>query len=224
MCGKFTQMATWAEVVAFSQPLGGWRPEDEPFVTATPMRFARIIRLDAEGKRENVAMRWGFADKGAANPARPKHMHARCETIDTRPTFRDAFQNARGILLVGTFNEGEALPSGKTKQWTITPKNHLPIAIAVICEEWRHEEETLWTFVQVTTPANVLISPVTDRMPAILQQEDWVTWLGETDASLHEVKALLKTFEDEGAWDIAPQQTPPKSPKPAKTKEQEGLF
>jgi putative SOS response-associated peptidase YedK len=75
-----------------------------------------------------------------------------------------------------------------------------PVAIAVICEEWRNGTETLENFVQVTTPANALISRITDRMPAILPSETWPTWLGETDASPAEVKALLRTFEDGGNW------------------------
>ncbi len=152
------------------------------------------------GERELVSMRWSFAGKDDATPARPKHMHARCETIDTKPTFANAFAHARGILMVHTFNEGEELPNGKTKQWVITPNDGQPIAIAVICERWNNGTETLDTFIQVTTPANALISRITDRMPAILPRDSWAAWLGETGASLADVKALLlRTFDDGGA-------------------------
>src|SRR5262245_1655066 len=115
MCGKFTQMATSGEVQYFSQPLTGEVGAYAP-VTVTPMRFAKIMRLSVNGKRELVSMRWGFAGKGDASPSRPKHMHARSETVDRLPTFADAFAHARGILMVQTFNEGEELPNGKTKQ------------------------------------------------------------------------------------------------------------
>lgn len=203
MCGKFTQMATWSEVVAFSQPLRGETPAQ--VVVSTPMRMARVIRLGESGARENVAMRWGFADRSAMSPARAKHMHARAETVDTRPAFAQAFADHRGVLLVDTFNEGEELANGKTKQWTITSKDRAPISIAVICEAWRNGDEILWTFVQVTTPANELIAPVTDRMPAVLRPQDWPAWLGETDASPEEVKGLLVAYDDGGAWTIAAQ-------------------
>lgn len=203
MCGKFTQMSSWQEVHAFSQPLVV-TPSDEAIVS-TPMRFANVMRLNATGLRELVPMRWGFAGRDDAAPVRPKHMHARCETIDNRPTFTDAFANARGILLVHTFNEGEELPNGKTKQWVVTPQDGQPIAIAVICEKWSNGAEVLETFVQVTTPANEIISRITDRMPAILPREAWPTWLGETEASLSDVKALLRTFEDAGNWTMTEQ-------------------
>jgi putative SOS response-associated peptidase YedK len=49
------------------------------------------------------------------------------------------------------------------------PNEGKPIAIAVICEKWTNGEENLDTFIQVTTPANLLISKITDRMPAILR-------------------------------------------------------
>ncbi|MEQ1718757.1 MAG: SOS response-associated peptidase family protein [Hyphomicrobium sp.] len=215
MCGKFTQRVDWTDIVAC--PTANAAASE--IVASTPMRMARIIRLNDKGERENVAMRWGFADRNAANPARPAHMHARAETIDTRPTFAAAFTGRRGILVVETFNEGEELPNGKTKQWTITPRDGAPVAIAVICEEWRNGDETLWTFVQVTTPANALIAPVTDRMPAILRPQDWPAWLGETDASFAEIKRLLATYDDGGAWTIAPQEL-----KKASARSQPDLF
>jgi putative SOS response-associated peptidase YedK len=76
----------------------------------------------------------------------------------------------------------------------------------VICEKWTNGAETLDTFIQVTTPANALISRITDRMPAILRPEDWATWLGETDASPAGVKAVLRTFEDGGNWTMTEQE------------------
>lgn len=222
MCGKFTQMATWKGLVAFSQPLTV--PSDRLSVTiATPMRFANIMRLNATCDREMMPMRWGFAGKKDGVPFQPKHMHARCETIDSRPTFKQAFEHGRGILFVHTFNEGEELPNGKTKQWVITPKGAKPIAIAGICEKWRNGAETLQTFSQVTTPANQLISRITDRMPAILEQDDWATWLGETDASSDDIKGILKTFDDRGTWTMA-EQARSRRAKPQQPNTQQGLL
>jgi hypothetical protein len=69
-------------------------------------------------------MRWGFADARAKTPLeRPRHMHARAETIDRLPTFADAFAHARGLVPVKTFKVGEELPNGRVKQWVITPRD-----------------------------------------------------------------------------------------------------
>lgn len=221
MCGKFTQMATWEEVVAFSQPLVA-TPEGAAVTVSTPMRMAKILRLGEDGKRELVSMRWGFSRPGNAS-FKPDHMHARAETIDTRPMFMESFAERRAIVLVDTFNEGEALPSGKTKQWVIRPKDRKPIAIAVIWEEWQGEDGAVPCFIQVTTPANALIAKITDRMPVILPQEDWPLWLGEVDAPLDEVKALLRTFDDRGNWEMS-EQSRASAAKLAKPKPQMDLF
>lgn len=220
MCGKFTQMASWEEVVAFSQPLTA-TTEGGPVTVSTPMRLAKVMRLGEDGARELAAMRWGFSKP--ENPAfKPDHMHARAETIDTRPTFAEAFSERRGIVLVETFNEGEALPGGKTKQWVIRPKDRKPIAIAVIWEEWAGDAGSEPTFVMVTVPPNALIARITDRMPAILRQEDWGTWLGEDSAPLAQVKSLLKTFDDRGNWEMTEQAPGPS--RAARPKAQGELF
>ncbi|MDX2233216.1 MAG: SOS response-associated peptidase family protein [Hyphomonadaceae bacterium] len=214
MCGKFTQLASWEEVHAFSQPMADASPA-AAVIVSTPMRFAKVIHRGADGTRMLTPMRWGFPEKSATSPARPKHMHARAETIDTRPTFAPAFESGRGLLMVHTFNEGEELPGGKTRQWTITPRDGQPIAIAVIFERWVRGEEDLLTFVLVTTPANALIGRITDRMPAVLRPQDWPAWLGETDAPPGAVKALLSTFDDGGTWEMREQDAksrPPPAP------------
>lgn len=221
MCGKFTQMATWEEVVAFSQPLTAI-PEGGPVTVSTPMRTAKVMRLGEDGTREFAPMRWGFSKP--ENPSfKPDHMHARAETVDSRPTFAESFAERRGIVLVETFNEGEALPSGKTKQWVIRPKDRKPIAIAVIWEEWVGDAGSEATFVMVTVPPNDLIGRITDRMPAILRQGDWGAWLGEDDASPRDAKALLRTFDDEGNWEMSEQVAPSRA-KAAKPKAQGDLF
>jgi putative SOS response-associated peptidase YedK len=222
MCGEFTQMMSWRQVRDLADLMG--RPEHIPrddAVIGTPMRLCRIIHLDDSGARANSAMRWGFADRHAKSPLeRPKHMHARAETIDQLPTFAGDFACRRGILLTKTFNVGQELPNGKTIQHTITPRDDKPMAIAVVWEKWENRNEgTLLTFVMVTTPSNTLIAGVADRMPAILQPQDWPLWLGETAAPLSRVKAILQTYA--GAWDMAGQETPYK---PARNYAQSSLL
>ncbi|HEY1836439.1 MAG TPA: SOS response-associated peptidase family protein [Rhizomicrobium sp.] len=224
MCGKFTQMMSWKEVHDLSELTSTATAPDE-IVTVTPMRMAKILRLDASGTRELVNMRWGWAGRGAKDPTgKPEFIHARIETLDVKPTFRDAFLHGnRGIAVVTTFNEGEEISPSKTRQHVITPRDGKPVAIAVLWERWTNRNEgELLTFVMVTTPPNRLISKITERMPAVLGNADWSKWLGEERAGSDELKAMLKPFE--GDWDMQAAGKPPPPPKPAKANSQPDLF
>ena len=153
MCGKFTALASWSEVVEFSQPLtesggGGLLP---------------LIVWDAETRaRRVVKMRWGFPDP--RDWRRPRPIHARSETIDGKEPFRTPFHaGQRGIVVFRTFNEGEEVvkPSGRTetRQWTIDPRDGEPRGFAFV---WRRFEISdlpapMLACVMATVPANELI-------------------------------------------------------------------
>jgi putative SOS response-associated peptidase YedK len=216
MCGKFTQMMSWGEVVEYSDFLKA--PKDGPAETATPTRFASIIRMNPEtGKRESVRMRWGIPKPGRDDPLGPGYMHVRSETIDTLKTWRDPFLYRRGIVVVHTFNEGKELPNGKTEQHIVTPNDAKPIAIAVLWERWADRNSgALLCFAIVTTPPNKLIGTITDRMPAIIQPESWAKWLGEEPAHEVELKSLLVPFEGDWTMKAAEKNKPPTPKKPAK--------
>jgi len=218
MCGKFTQMMSWRELVTLADLVGAAPSESE---TVTPMRFATVVTLDEDGSRKAIQMRWGMVARHAKDPmSGTKHIHARAETIDTLPTFREAFAERRGLVAVSTFNEGKEITPTKTEQHVITPRDGKPLAIAVIWERWTHRTEgELLTFAMVTVPANALIGTITDRMPAIVKPEDWGKWLGEEPASVDALKAMLTPYE--GDWDMHPQT---KTPPPKKPSAQSELF
>jgi len=214
MCGKFTQMLAWKELVILAELLG---TTGGPAVTVTPMRVARVIIRGDAGGRESVAMRWGMVARHAKDPhSGTKHIHARAETVDRLPTFREAFVRRRGLVAVSTFNEGKELTPTKTEQHRITPRDGAPLAIAVIWERWTHRDEgELLTFAMLTVAANRLIGTITDRMPAVLGPEHWSRWLGDEPATIEELKAML--VPREGDWDMAKEE---KESRPA----QPGLF
>ena len=220
MCGKFTQKHNWRELVRLSDIARGAEPESVE--TVTPMRFAQVIALDNYGVRRSVSMRWGLIPPHAedAKQAKP-HIHARAETIDTKPTFRESFLNRRGLILVSTFNEGEEVGS-KTVQYVCTPKDGKHIAIAVIWDRWSDGGPSLLSFAMVTTPPCEIISTITDRMPALLEDSDWPKWLGEEPASVEELKAMLRVSPRD--LDMARAGKPASPAKPSCSADQAELF
>jgi len=200
MCGKFTAIASWAEVVAFMQPLSAEHSENKNApdreVTYRVMTNLPIILFDkAAGRRRVVPMRWGFPHP--QDWRRPQPIHARSETIDTTRAFAAAFRDGqRGIVLMQTFNEAPDV-EGPAVQHTITPGDDGMLAAAFL---WRRFEmpgqQPMFACVLVTVPANKLIATLpTDRMPAFLAPEDWAVWLDEEAATPDDGKACLKTVE-----------------------------
>ncbi len=206
MCGKFTQSRDAANLVR----LGAAFPAGEED-TVTPMRTAQVIALDGKGVRKSVRMRWGLVPGSAADPAGAKpHIHARAETIDTKPTFRDCFARRRGIVVVSTFNEGEEVTPSRTQQYVLTPRDGAPVAIAVLWERWGSGETLLLSFAMVTVEANPLVATIADRMRALLDEGDWAKWLGEEPATAEELKAMLRPAPRE--FDMRRAGRPPSRP------------
>ena len=251
MCGKFTFMATWAQVVAFSQPLTA-KPTNAPEETATPMRWAPVLHLDAKGERTQTSMRWGFSKFNKAKGYEsPDLIHARDDKVLRSEVWRPHFETRRGLLIVTSFNEGEEVatfkpdrvtPTGKTRtvQWTIRPKDGSMLAIAVLYRDHLSPVGPILEFVQVTTPANegigkFVVGDPDKRMPAVLPASALPMWLGEIPASPEAVRDLLRTYEDGGAWEMRRAGEPRagelkkdkpanSTPKAAKTNRGPGLF
>lgn len=215
MCGKFTALASWREVVDFSQPLT--TRDDDRLITFRVMSNVPVIVFDREtGIRRVVPMRWGFPKPG--NWRVPQPIHARAETVDVKPPFKAPFAaGQRGIVLVRTFNEAPDVP-GHSAQHTITPGARAGTGLAFVWDRFAIADlpVPMLACVLVTVPANQLIARLpADRMPAVLDDKDWPVWLGETEASAADVKATLKTAEGLD-WTMAPERPPEKpSEKPA---------
>lgn len=227
MCGKFTALASWREVVAFSQPLteqggsdGPGEGSNDEIVTFRVGGPLPVVIWDAEAsQRRVVPMRWGFPDP--RDWRRPRPIHARSETVEAKDPFRRPFHaGQRGIVVFRTFNEGEEVATStggtKVRQWTVDPRDGQPRGFAFVWNRFTIPDlpAPILACVMVTVPANELIrrtiKPLEEdpRMPAILKDDAWSTWLGEIDAA--DAKAVLKTMEGI-KWNAAPE---PKKPKP----------
>jgi putative SOS response-associated peptidase YedK len=207
MCGKFTAMLSWQDAVFLDAPTA--YPADDldndTEITFRVMDNIPLLVWDKEKQQHRTLFaRWGFPAR--ADWRRPDPIHARAETIEQKPTFRDAFLDGqRGIAFVKTFCEAPDLP-GPTQQHVVTPDvQKSPIAFL-----WRKFDtgapEPLYACVMVTVPANRLIAGLpTDRMPAFLESDDFSKWIGEQPASVDKLKAMLKTVEGV-RWTMTPEQ------------------
>lgn len=187
MCGRFTNRFTWRELVElyritepYIHPISNLQPR----FNFAPMQRGIVVRLDAEGRREPVMMRWGLVpswskdESGAA-----KCINAKSETVAEKPSFRSAFKSRPCLVPADGFYEWAKLPEGGKQPYFITTKDGEPFAFAGLWERWRAKDghpEVPWleTFTTLTTEPNSLCAPIHDRMPVMLAREDWALWLG----------------------------------------------
>src|SRR5271156_1651984 len=99
MCGRFTQNYTWDEDYAFLKVFGTPRNLCLHYNIA-PTTNVDVIRIDREGRRELVSMRWGLVPYFWKKSLKevPATFNARAETIAEKPMFRDPFQRRRCIV------------------------------------------------------------------------------------------------------------------------------
>ena len=202
MCGRFTQMFTWAEVHAFSQPLTNDPPADnlQPRYNVAPTQEILVVRLNPEGRRESVRLKWGLLppwSKDATQAARC--INARAETVDTLASFRNAFRSRRCLVLASGFYEWRKISPKEKQPHYITAKDGKPFAFAGLWERWQPKDGSpaVETATIITTDANELLRVLHDRMPVILDETEIPKWLGEIPATAGELKAMLKPYPSE---------------------------
>ena len=141
MCGRFTQHYTWAEINEFLSVFGTLR-NLRPRYNIAPTTDVDVIRLDGEGKRELVTMRWGlvpfFWKKGIKEV--PATFNARAETVETKPMFRDAFKRRRCIIPASGFYEWTDEPHGKQPHLFTAADGSPILAMAGLWDRWRNPE------------------------------------------------------------------------------------
>src|SRR5262249_7259333 len=119
------------------------------------------------------------------------------ETAASKPTFAEAVCKRRCLIPADSFYEWQQLGPRKKRPWNFRLKDGSPFAFAGVWEAWRPPEggKPLFTCALLTVPANDVVRPVHDRMPAILRPADYGAWMhrGTTDPS--RVMPLVRPYE-----------------------------
>jgi putative SOS response-associated peptidase YedK len=95
--------------------------------------------------------------------------------------FRAAFAQRRCLVPAPAYYEWRGDPDGKTP-FAVARVDGDPVAFGGIWETWKSPDgELLQTFATITTDANRQLAAIQDRMPVIIEREDWPLGLGEGD-------------------------------------------
>jgi putative SOS response-associated peptidase YedK len=149
-----------------------------------------MVVRNADGRRVREAMTWGFPRrlKTMKPTSKPlKVNNTRDDKLDT-PFWKDSFAKRRCLIPVTAWAEAEGEAGKMTKTWYSLPDTEL-ITVAGI---WRNTVEWGDAYAMVMTEACSQMQEVHDRMPIILEADEWDQWmLGTPD----EAKELVKTYD-----------------------------
>ena len=201
MCGRYTQVRAWSDLVRLYRITAPATPLNlPPRYNVAPTQDVPVVRSDRKGgERELVMMRWGLVPFWAKDiGVGVKMINARAETIADKPAFRHAFRQRRCLVVADGFYEWQAaVGRGRKQPYFITIDGDRPFAFAGLWETWTSPEGgRVDSCTIVVTSANDQLRPMHDRMPAVLGPEVFDLWL-DTTASLDQAKSLLAPYAGE---------------------------
>lgn len=145
------------------------------------------------GGREPVLLRWGLVPHWAESTELAARMiNARAETVAEKPAFRDPFRERRCLILTSGFYEWQKRAGGKQPYFICRPDRQ-PFAFAGLWDRWnRPSSEPVESCTIVTTVPNRILEAIHDRMPVILQPEQYDNWLDTSVSDRTLLEGLLR--------------------------------
>lgn len=215
MCGRFAITLPPEAVRAFFQYVE--RPNFPPRTNIAPTQPVPIVRSerDPDGvrRRHFALVRWSFLPAFVKNPKDfPLVINARSETVLEKASFRNAMKRRRCIFIADAFYEWRRFPKpakGKappSQPFLIRRRDGQPMALAGLWETWTGPDgEEVDGACIVTTDANGLMASIHDRMPVILEPEDFDAWLECDETDVKPAAQLMKPARDDvlEAWPIS---------------------
>ena len=117
------------------------------------------------------------------------------------PAFRDAFQHGHCLIPANGFYEWRKQPSGGKSPVWVHRLDEKPVAFAGIAGAGGDGQRAAAI---ITTEPNSLMTPIHDRMPAVLEPGDWRQWLND-DGHNPDLRALVLPWEcpDLALWVVS---------------------
>ncbi|MEW5421514.1 SOS response-associated peptidase [Amorphus sp. 3PC139-8] len=200
MCGRYTLVARPEEVQALFDALEAHQAP--PRYNIAPSQPILIVREDQPGVRRLVLVRWGLIPGWAKDPSKLANLiNARSETAIDKPSFRTAMRHKRCLIPASGFYEWQKRKGTRSQPYLIRPSEGDLVAFAGIWEDWTDPDGgVIETAAILTTAANATLSPIHDRMPAVVQPEDFALWLDTRSVDAKTATSILRpapedTFE-----------------------------
>jgi putative SOS response-associated peptidase YedK len=200
MCGRYT-LSTPPEVVAELFDLIEV-PAYPPRFNLAPTQEAPIVRVvEPDGARRLDLLRWGLVPYWAKEAAIGNRMiNARSEGVAEKPAYRSSFKKKRCLVVTDGFFEWQKQGKSPKQPYLIRRQDRQPFAFAGLWSSWKDPERPgapLETFTILTTSPNEAVRTVHDRMPVILNRNDYGLWLDPKIEDAARLQSLLVAAPEE---------------------------
>ena len=190
MCGRFTNNAAIEELGKIFGVVGN--PKREARYNIAPTQMIDAV-VEQTKDRTLTQFKWGLIPSWAKDDSLAgKMINARSETIAEKPSFKNAFKSRRCIIPATGFYEWQKTNSGKQPFYFYMKDQDL-FGFAGLWESWidKGTGEEVETCTIITTQANAVLKPVHERMPVILNTEDYDIWLDPKVKDIDKLQDLL---------------------------------
>lgn len=194
MCGRFA-LAVKPETLKTHFTLSG-ALELAPSWNIAPSLNIATITADISDSRQLKLRRWGLIPSWAKDASvGSKLNNARGETVAEKPSFKSALKTRRCLIPASGFYEWHT-ENGIKQPWYISLKSGEPMAFAGLWETWQPAgAEAVESCCIITTSANAIMEPIHERMPVILQPEQWPVWLSQQEQNADHLQPLLCPYD-----------------------------
>jgi putative SOS response-associated peptidase YedK len=199
MCGRYTLTSSGEELALLFDISD--LPMVLPRYNLAPTQEAAVVRVPAPGEPRRLdLLKWGLIPYWAKEASIGNRMiNARSESVAEKPAYRWSFKKKRCLIPADGFYEWKK--EGKLKQpYLIHRKDGKPFAFAGLWSSWKSldQERPVETFTILTTDANDLLRPLHDRMPVIVDPENFDLWLDPKIEDAAKLQPLLAPHAVDG--------------------------
>jgi len=197
MCGRY---ALFADQEKIEETFGIQSEDFSIFASnynAAPGTDLPVVLVGKGNVRKIGRLRWGLIPSWAEDSSIGSNMiNARCETLTEKPSFKKPFQRHRCLIPANGFFEWQHLGKAKIPYFARCLDQEV-VGFAGLFDKWEKGDEVIYSFTIITTPANSLLKPLHDRMPAILRPESYQRWLDPLYSNVDELSPLLVPYPTE---------------------------
>jgi len=205
MCGRYTQFAKKKALMErFKIAMDG--PELTPRYNIAPGSGVPVILEDRDRKKKRRLdyMQWGLVPSWAKSANMGfKCINAKWETADTKPAFKDSMKYRRCLIPATGWYEWKKFSDRKQPYYLYCEDDPLFAFAGLWAEKLFPDGSELLTCSILTRPAADHIAHVHHRMPYILRESDYDSWL--TTNVWEPVKSSYTAVEEVSCHTVTPE-------------------